>query len=150
MICSAFVGSAFIVFLIPDGSVKKTANVVVTFFLMAVVVLPIYSSDSFDTDIPEIAVDEFPGNEDYIDNYNSFYLSSGENIIKDQISDLLTDICNDDFDVKVIMSRNSDNSIQLSEINIIISEYDYASVNIISSEIGKLTGLTPQVVISER
>lgn len=148
MLCSAFVGSAFIVFLIPEGNVKKTANLVVTLFLLSVVVIPVYGRDSFDVNIPEFSVDDFPENDDYMDNYDNFMLSSGENIIKQQISDLLSNICYDDFDVKVIMTRASDDSILLSDINIFVSESDYAAVNIIRSEVGKLTGLTPQVVVS--
>ena len=54
MLCTVSVGSAFVVFLIPDGNLKKSANIVITLFLLSIVILPVFGKDSFDVEIPDL------------------------------------------------------------------------------------------------
>lgn len=147
MLCAVSVGSAFVVFLIPDGSLKKTANIVISLFMLSVVILPVFGEDSFDIDVPNFSIDEFPDESDYLQDYNEFFMTTSENVVKKQIDDILSEICSDKFTVYVDLKTDADGNAILSDIHITILPYDSTVVSVIKYEVGKLTGIVPKVMI---
>lgn len=147
MLCTVSVGSAFVVFLIPDGNLKKTANVVITLFLLSVVILPIFGNDSFDIDVPEISIDDFPDEYDYLQDFSEFFISHSENVARQQITDILSEICSDKFNIHVNVNADADGNAVLSDIHITILPSDSASVGVIKYEVGRITGIVPKVMI---
>lgn len=147
MLCSVSVGSAFVFFLIPDGNLKKTANVVITLFLLSVVILPVFGEDSFDIEIPDFFIDDFPDESDYLQDFSEFIMARSENVAKQQIADVLSEICSDKYSINVNINPDADGNAVLSDIQITILASDSASVSVIKYEVGKLTGIVPKVMI---
>lgn len=147
ILCSVSIGSAFIVFLIPDGSMKKSVNFVVSLFLFSVVILPVCGKESLDIELPEISIDEFPDEEDYMLEYSQFLMQSSENIVEKQILKILNELCKSDFSVNVSMKSDSNGDFVLSEIQITVSQEDSNLIETIKSQVKNLSGMIPQVVI---
>lgn len=147
MLCSVSVGSAFVAFLIPDGNMKKSVNFVMSLFLLSIVIIPVCGKEAIDMDFPDIAVDSFPDEDDYKLEYDQFFIQSGENVVENQISEILENICKKDFNVKSSLQYNSEGNLVLSDILITVSEDDSHIIETIKSKVKNLTGLIPQVVI---
>lgn len=145
MLCVVSVGCAFVTFLLPDGNLKKTANVVINLFLLSVVILPVFDKDTLS--FPDLYVDDFPDEEDYIQDFNDYYILSGELVVRQQIKDCLTEICTDNFSVNVIVNNDTDGNFVVSEILISLKSSDSGKVEIVKSKVGKLTGIIPEVIV---
>ncbi|MBR3867688.1 MAG: hypothetical protein IKM66_00085 [Clostridia bacterium] len=147
MLCTVSVGSAFVVFLIPDGNLKKSANIVITLFLLSIMILPVFGKDSFDVEIPDLSIDDFPDENDYSQNYNDFFITSSELVIIQQIEDILIEICSDNFSVNPTVYTDTNGNIVLSDIHIFVFTSDSDKVNIIKNKVGRLTGIVPEVTV---
>lgn len=147
MLCTVSVGSAFVVFLIPDGNLKKSANIVITLFLLSIMILPVFGKDSFDVEIPDLSIDDFPDENDYSQNFNDFFITSSELVVSQQIEDILIEICSDNFSVNPTVYTDTNGNIVLSDIHIFVFASDADKVNIIKNKIGRLTGIVPEVTV---
>lgn len=145
MLCVVSVGCAFVAFLIPDGNIKKTANMVINLFLLSVVILPIFSENIFS--FPDISMESFPDEDDYLKDFNDYYISSGELVIRQQIKDVLAGICADDFSVNVVVNNDQEGNFVVSEIHIFLNNSDSDKIEIIKNKVGKITGLIPEVIV---
>ena len=147
MICTVSVGSAFVSFLIPDGNMKKSANIVISLFLLSVIILPVFGENLYNLDIPEIPIDSFPEEDDYLQDFNDFYVGGGELIVRQQIEDMLYDICSEKITTNISFDVDDYGNIRLSEIHIFILSADSGKVNIIKNKVGSLTGIVPEVIV---
>lgn len=147
MLCTVSVVSAFITFLIPDGNIKKSANIVVSLFLLSIVILPVFGKNLYDLEMPEIKIDSFPYEDDYLQDFNDFYVTNGELVVRQQIEDILADICSGNFSINVSFDVDKYGNIHLSEIHIFILSTDVGKVTIIKNKIGNLTGVVPEVTV---
>lgn len=147
MLCSVSVGCAFIVLLIPEGNLKKSANIVITLFMLSVVILPVFGEDGFDVTIPELSIDDFPDENDYMKDFNDFFITSGEFVVRQQIEDMLADICSENFSVNVTVYTDTNGDIALSDIHIFVQTSDSGKVSIIKNKVGKLAGVVPEVIV---
>ena len=146
IICSASVCSAFIVFLVPDGNMKKIVNFAVSLFLMSVMIMPVFGKNSIDFEFSDIAVYEFYDNSDFLSEYDCFLTENSKNVVKSEVSAVLADVCKGSFSVDVVMNKNENNEIVIEKIAIYISEIDIVNAAIIKNKIFNLTGLIPEVV----
>ena len=146
IICSASVCSAFIVFLVPDGNMKKTVNFAVSLFLMSVMIMPVFGKNSTDFDFPDISAYEFPDKSDYISEYDDFLTENSKSLVKNEVSSVLEDICKDSFSVDVVINKSEKGDLILKKIRISIRESDIGNTAIIKNRIFNLTGLIPEVV----
>lgn len=147
MLCSASVAVAFVTYLVPDGALKKTVNSVVTLFFMCMCIIPAFGDGDFDIDFSSLLVDELPDEEDYIADAQDFYLRSGENIVNEQIDELLGNICSADYSFDVDMSFDPDGNLMLQSINITVTQEDSVNIARITTQIGSLTGIKPEVEV---
>ena len=147
MICAVSVGSAFVSFLIPDGNMKKSANVVISLFLLSMVILPVFGKNSYSLKIPEISIDSFPEEDDYLQDFNNFYVANSELVIRQQIEDMLSDVCSENIRINVSSYIDEYGDIRLSEIHIFIPSTDSGKENIIKNKVGSLTGIIPEVIV---
>ena len=146
IICSASVCSAFIVFLVPDGNMKKMVNFAVSLFLMSVMIMPVFDKNSTVFDFPEISAYEFPDKSDYISEYDDFLTENSKSLVKNEVFSVLEDICKDSFSVDVVINRNENGDFILEKIRISIRESDIGNTAMIKNRIFNLTGLIPEVV----
>ena len=146
IICSASVCSAFIVFLIPEGNMKKTVNFAVSLFLMSVMVMPVFGKDTFNFEIPDISAYEFSDNSAFLYEYNDFITENSKKVIEREVCSVLEDICKDSFLAEVVMDNKENHEIVLEKIIIIIGKNDIGNTAIIKNKIFNLTGLIPEVV----
>ena len=147
MLCTVAVGSAFIVFLVPDGNLKKSANIVITLFLLSIVILPVFGEDRFDVSVPDLSIEDFPDENDYSQKINNFFITSTEFVVQQQIEGILTELCSDNFSVNPTVYTDTNGNIVLSDIHIFVQTTDSGKVNIIKSKIGSLTGIVPEVIV---
>ena len=149
MLCTVSVGSAFVVFLIPDGNLKKSANIVITLFLLSIVILPVFGKDSFDVEIPDLSIDDFPDENDYVQDFNNFFITNSKFIVQQQTEDVLSEICSDTFSVNIEVNTDTNSNIVLSDIHIFVQTSDSNKVNIIKNKVGRLTGIVPEVIVED-
>lgn len=147
MLCSVSVGSAFVVFLIPDGNMKKSVNFVISLFLLSIVINPVCGKDSVSIDMPDISVDELPDEEEYQLDYSQFLIEQSEYIVKNQVYEIIDKICSDEYSVEVYVFTDSAGDIVISEIYICLTQQDAVHSETVKSDVENLTGIIPQVVI---
>lgn len=147
MICSLSVGSAFVSFLIPEGSVKKSVNIVISLFFLTMVILPVFGKNTFNLKIPEISADNISDKEDYLQSFNDFYIDNGELVIRQQIEDILKDVCSDNIRLNISLDVDKNGNILLSGIQIYILNTYSGKIDIIKNKVGSLTGVVPEVIV---
>lgn len=146
IVCSASVCSAFIVFLVPEGNLKKTVNFAVSLFLMSVMIMPVFGKKSIDFEFPDISAFEFSDKSDFLSEYDNFIAENSKKVVEKEVSTVLADVCKDSFSVEVLMHKNENNEIVLEKIIICISENDNGNSAVIKNKIFNLTGMLPEVV----
>ena len=146
IICSASVCSAFVVFLIPEGNIKKMVNFAVSLFLMSVMIMPVFGKNPIDFEFPDISAYEFYDKSDYLSEYDNFVTENSKNVVKNEVSASLEDVCKDSFSVDVVMNKNENGDFVLGKIIINLSENDIGNTAIIKNKVFNLTGMIPEVV----
>lgn len=144
--CVVSVICAFASFLVPSGSVKKTVSVVMSLFMLSVVVVPFTGFDL--SDFTELLESDFGFSEEideYSDDLYEYLLDNGKRITRESIAAELDAICNDKYDIRIIMEINDDGNPELTDIIITVSKNDSVKTLIIKSKIGSLTGVVPEV-----
>lgn len=147
MLCSVSVGSAFVVFLIPDGNLNKSVNFVVSLSLLSIVIIPVCGKETVSIDLPDISVYELPDAEEYQFKYSQFLIQHSENVVKNQVYDILDKICTEEYSVEVNVYTDTAGNIVISEIYIFLSQNDSMNSETVKSDVKKNTGIIPQVVI---
>ncbi len=147
MLCVISVGSTFVIFLVPKGNLRKSTNITITLVMLSIVTLPFFGKNSLEISIPDISIDEFPDKNDYIQNENDFFVISSEFIVRQQIEEILAGICSDDFSVDTEIYTDAKGDVVLSDIHIFIQSSDSGIVNIIKNNVGKITGIMPEVIV---
>ena len=144
--CVVSVLCAFAAFLVPNGSVKKTANVVMTLFMLSVMVIPFSGFDFSDiSDLFESSAENREEMDEYTDQLNDYLVEHGKRVTKENIAAELDGICADAYSVEVNMEINADGNPELKQIVVTVSTNDLSKTIIIKSKIGSLTGVVPEV-----
>ena len=147
MLCSVSVGSAFVVFLIPDGNLNKSVNFVVSLSLLSIVIIPVCGKETVSIDLPDISVYKLPDAEEYQFKYSQFLIQHSENVVKNQVYEILDKICTEEYSVEVNVYTDTAGNIVISEIYIFLSQNDSMNSETVISDVKKHTGIIPQVVI---
>ena len=146
--CTVSVICAFGTFLIPNGTVKKTANIVMTLFMLSVAVIPFSEYDLSDiSEILDVSSDITEDMNEYTMRLNEYLLENGKLVTKENIESLLDEICDDEFSVEIEMEINKDGNPELKNTVITVSKSDSSKIIIIKSKVASLTGEAPEVKI---
>lgn len=144
MLCCASVLGGFAVFLVPEGGMKKSVNIVLSLVMLSIIVYPVTGDKVFSLDLPNEPDDEKIIAEEYSDELNEYIITSGESVIKDEIELCLDEICAYDYEAQIDMSIENGEA-RLESVKIIISSGDASSIVLIKKKIGSLTGVVPEV-----
>lgn len=145
MLCVVSVGCSFLVFLLPDGNLKKTADIVINLFLLSVVIIPFFGDNGFS--FPDISISDLPDEEDYMNDFNEYYVASGELTVRQQMNEILNEICTKEFSVDVLICNDDDGNFIISEIQIHVDTSDFSKVDLIKNKVGQHTGIIPEVKV---
>lgn len=145
MFCAASLVGAFIVFLLPEGSMKKPVQIVLSFQLLIVAVWPLsehldFSFSEFTEEIPLEA-------EDYSVHLYGELSRSGQKLIENEVTEILKEICAKSYTVHAEMKEDGDGNIALSKITITIDAEDFVRESLIQKKVGELTGVVPEVEV---
>lgn len=142
LLCISSVTSGVIVFLIPDGKLRKTANIVISLFMLSTFV-SVFS----DVKLPNGINSTTAKNElyDYSENIDDILIKESQSTAEKIIGDSLNDICNFTYTIETDWKVNN-NEVSLSEIIIKISHADYSKLSLIKTKVGSLTGVIPKVI----
>ena len=145
LLCVALIITEIAVFLIPDGNSKKTAQTVIALILMLSVTS--FFSEKADLKLNEnfIENNEIPA---FDDNFNDYLIDSSKQVAEDIITSNLEDICQERFNVKTAW-HTEENQVILDKIQVQITTTDAAKISVIKSRLNGVTGLVPEVNISE-
>lgn len=149
LVCSVSVGSFFTVFLIPEGNLKKPAEIVVSLILLLIVISPVLNNDLPDIDDIEIDFDDLLQEEDIEQDAIDFYSESAEELITSQVDDILSEICNGEYSISVDLSYDGSGTVTLEGITVFIEKKDSNLTGTIKTKVGNHTGIVPQVVIND-
>lgn len=148
MLCAASVISAFVIFLAPDGAMKKVINIVLSLFFLVLIIYPlsgekIFSFAAFDSDF---LLDEDSA-EVYSKTVDEYLLTNARNVVLEQVQAVLDDVCREPYAIDVDVVLTEDGNAQLKSVHIAITKADSASTVLIKTKIGAITGLVPEVEI---
>ena len=145
MICAVSIGSAFCVFLIPDGKLKKPAETGVVLIVLILICTPLGNSSLPDFQIAfNIDSDDASFDTDVV----SLYEEYAESVIAAEIEKILVALCENDAVTEITLTAESENKIVLKNIIICINEADVDKKTEIKKQVGNLTGIVPEVVIT--
>lgn len=143
LLCISSVISGMLVFLVPDGKLRKTANIVISVFLLTACV-SLFSDKTllgidFDTDLSVNA-------EIYTENINEYLIEQSKKTTEDLIADELKSICSYPYAVDTQWNATN-NNISLIGVTVAVSSADVSRISGIKTKIGALTGIVPEVSI---
>lgn len=145
MFCAASLVGAFIVFLLPEGNMKKPVQIVLSFLMLFVAVWPL--SKDIDLSFPELPEEEVAEAEDCSSHLYDVLSRNGQEMIENAVSELLGEICAEPYSVQVTMKQDSDGNIILERIRIRIDREDSVRKSLIQKKVGSLTGVVPEVEV---
>lgn len=143
MFCAASIVGAFVVFLLPEGNMKKPVQISLSFLLLTVAVWPL--SNQIDLSLPEMMEEEDAESEDYSRRLYDDISRSGQKMIEEKVSGVLKKICAEPYTVHAGMKADGDGNIVLEKITIIIDPEDSVRESLIQKKVGDLTGVVPEV-----
>lgn len=141
LVCIVSVASGVIVFLIPDGKLKKTAEIVITLFLLLTVVSIFSEKTSVETDIP---VNTYSQISDCSEEFNEYLIEQSKNVVEDIICKELNSVCNYDFSINTSWYFDS-GTICMESVSVLITLADMSKSANIKSKIYAMTGIIPEV-----
>lgn len=143
MLCTASVASGIMVFLIPEGKLKKTACIVTSLFILLVFmsIFSDFSLGEFDADV-NFSVET----EKYSLEFDDYLIKNSKETAEELIKNELFTICDGQFSIETCW-HVSDNAVCMDSVIIGISKSDSSKISIIKSKIGALTGTVPEVNI---
>ncbi len=143
-ICIICITTGVLNFLIPKGTVKKSAEISISLLLL-ISLISIFKSDI----LSEIYIDY---SDDIILSYdndiNSYVESMAESEIEKSLKDSLDLICTNDYSIDTVWNI-SNNTYQLATVVITISSADKENTEKIKSTVGSVTGVIPEVKTSD-
>lgn len=143
ILCISSVTSGILIFLIPEGRLKKTAEIVVSLFLMVSLVSIFSGEFDFDKDKNN---DFSVKTENYSVDFNDYLIEQSRSTVENLIVSELSGVCNNSFSVKT-QWHVTDNTVCMDGIEISVDEKDMSKINVIKSKIGALTGVIPEVSV---
>ena len=147
ILCVSLLISSVILFIAPDGSMKKYLSYIISVFILTVVLLPLSKMDfSHITDFS--AEDMIVPDEEYSAMLNEYIYDGTEQVVKNNIKHELDKICTDNYSVEVTF-KSSRYQIKAEKIIIFINETDIKNIALIRKKTGELTGIIPEVKIYE-
>ena len=149
MLCVVSVGCVIVLFLIPDGNMKKSVNFAFSLFLMTIIIIPVCGKSAIEFEFPDISFEEMPALEDYQEDFQKFIQSYGETEIKNQITEILKNICAGVFESEVESYVDASGNIVITNICIFLSAKDSEGVETVKNKVENFTGIIPQVVIDD-
>ncbi len=148
-LCVAFIASTFLCFIVPEGRLKKTANNVITLFLLSVIFIPIVDDSIFNAEFSDFEVSYLPEEDDYFADYNSFLIDNSKKLIEDEVKGLLSGICNSKYDVKAEIDLTDDGNIMVKKVLIRITESDMANYKKIISAVSQYNGIDAEIELMD-
>lgn len=147
VMCLSSVIGAFVIFLVPEGSVKKSVRIAVSVFLLLSLTVPLADADIFSSiEIP--ALERSDSLEEYSFTVDAYILNSGKQVVEQSIADCLDRICTQAYTTEIELHVNKQGAIELDAVQITLSGEDAEKKDAIKSEIGSLTGILPEVTVS--
>ena len=145
MLCAALIVTEIVVFIIPDGNAKKTAQTVIALGLMVCAVSIFSEKTEFSIYDEDIEYNEIPA---FDEDFDNFLIDSSKNVAEDIIKTQIDEICNERFSVNT-QWHSQENQIILDRIQVQISSADSSKISVIKSRINGTIGMIPEVNISE-
>lgn len=139
-ICIICIITGVLSFLIPDGKIRKSLNIAYSLLLLTSVASIFTSADKLDIEL----------------NYNNYTVLSYNNNFDSYITDMADEeteklicseldlICIADYSVETEW-ENTDNTYELTQVRVVITQTDKDKIDDIKSAVGKLTGVIPEV-----
>ncbi len=146
-ICVAMLTSSFAQFIVPEGSLKKTFNKIVSIFMLVVIVTPL---SKIEYSLPDVNYNVSDNIESHSEKINDYIIIGSENIITDEIDEVLKNICKGEYTCEAEIVNIDVNSYKLNTVKIGITKTDMASEKLIISKTKALTNVTPEVYIFEQ
>lgn len=141
-LCIICIASGVLRFLLPDGTVKKCAEVAFA-VLLILSIISILNNDVFS----DINIDY---SEDvilpYSNGLNTYVEDMAEDEVVNIIKNSLDTVCNTDYHIDVSW-ENYNSTYQLTTISVTVYPEDENSIDEIKSTVGSLTGVIPEVKI---
>ena len=144
-LCVAFIVSTFLCFIIPEGRLKKTADNVITLFLLSVIFLPLTDFSALNIDFSAFDFSYSPDEEDYFTDYNSFLFDSGKKLVEDEVKALLDEICSSKYEVVACIDLTDDGNIIVNTVRIRITEADMDKCEKIMSSVLQYGGYNAEI-----
>lgn len=146
--CVSSIVSAIAVFLVPEGSTKKLYNQIISLFMIAVLIVPLFSIDFSDVGM---SIDENVFSADIDEEYSvmlfEYMLDSGEEIVKLQVENSINEILHYDHQSYISFVSSQTGEAILESVTIYIDVKDAVYSRIIKNKVGELTGIVPEVII---
>ena len=147
ILCISLIISSVVLFIAPDGSMKKYLSYIISVFILTVVLLPLNNMNF--SHLTEFSAEELiKPDEEYSVLLNEYIYDSTEQVVKNNIKKELDKICSDKYSVEISF-EHSDKQIKAESIKIFISEPDIKNIAVIRKKTGELTGIIPEVKIYE-
>ena len=147
-LCVCFVISSFVLFVCPEGSLKKILRYIVSLFILSVVFIPFQGIDF--SGFPQYEIDAAVIiDEEYSYMLSEYIYSSSEEIINDALRSQLDKICQNEYFIEIFLNERNSGEIAVSRIVIKISGADIRKTAQIRKITGELTGIIPEVIIDE-
>lgn len=140
-LCISAVASGIMVFLIPDGKLKKTAEIVVSLFLLITLVSIFSGKYDFNDNLKS----NFSlKSENYSVEFDDYLIGQSKKTVEAMINSELTDVCDENFSVETNWHINGDN-VCMDSVKIVINAVDRSKINIVKNKVSALTGVIPEV-----
>lgn len=147
ILCVSLLISSVVLFIAPDGNIKKYLSYIISVFILTVVLLPLSKMDF--SYITEFSAEElFEPDEEYSVLVDEYISHSTAQVIEDNIKAELDKICAGKYSVDVLLENNN-YELKTKKIVIYIEESDIKSIVQIRKKAGELAGIIPEVKIYE-
>ena len=143
VLCVSLIVSSVVLFISPEGSMKKFLSYIISVYILTVVLLPLTNAD-FSKIIGFSEEKNILPDEEYSVMLNEYIYDNSEKLLTDNIKQELDRICSEEYIVNVRMSENG-NQIKVESIEILISGIDVRNISMIRKITGELTGIIPKV-----
>lgn len=141
LLCVAAVSSGILVFLIPDGRLKKTAEIVVSLFFTVAVISVFNTDNNVEFDYSINSFSEIP---DSSEKLNEYLIEQSKRVTEDLIIDELSVVCNNEFSVETSWHAD-EKSICMDSVTIYINHSDASEISLVKTRIIAITGISPEV-----
>ncbi len=142
LLCTASLASGVIVFIIPDGRLKKTADIAVSLLFIGICANFFAADINFDTDIKA----SYEENVKIEENYGEYLKKSAAEVTEKILKNELDKICSGEYTIESDWSV-TESKAELVDIRITINAEDSSKISTIKTKTGSITGVFPEVRI---